>query len=341
MARFSKVLMVLAKLPMVLALTLAVTLALVGADRSARAAEPPAGSGESQEVRLIEEAIATVVAMKETSAPGFERLWRRTKAVLVVPNLARGGWIIGGEFGSGLLLVRRADAAEWSDPVFFTLISGSVGFQFGADLSQLMLVITADMALDKLLTGQVRLGADVGFAAGPIGRGAQLGKIVDDERADIFALSIARGGLFGGLAMKGGVLLPNNVANARFYGEGTPPADIVARPPGLNDGTLRLRAALSGFLEGLVPEPLRTARSEAAKPTKSRRRQNEDGTAAAALAEAGKPGLPDPADASKLFNSASVSVEDLEDTRRTRVEGPPLSPQEGQIVDSLRRNNLR
>lgn len=325
--------LVLAKLPMVLALTL--TLASASVARSAWAAEP-AEFTESQEARLIEDAIATVAAMRETSAPGFERLWRRTKAVLVVPNLARAGWIIGGEFGSGLLLVRRADAAEWSDPVFFTLASGSVGFQFGADLSQLMLVITADIALDKLLTGQVRLGADVGFAAGPIGRGAQIGRVVDDERADIFALSIARGGLFGGVAMKGGVLLPNNVANARFYGADTPPAEIVARPPGLNDGTLRLRAALSRFLEGVVPEPLRTAQTETAEPEKRlpkrrlpKRRLNEDDTAAEAP------------DAFKLFSSASLSAEDLEDTRRTRIEAPPLSSREGQIVDSLRRNDIR
>ncbi len=320
----------------------ALTMALASVDRSVRAAEP-AEAAPSQEVRLIEEAIATVAAMKETSAPGFERLWRRTKAVLVVPNLARGGWIIGGEFGSGLLLVRRADAAEWSDPVFFTLASGSVGFQFGADLSQLMLVITADKALDKLLNGQVRLGADVGFAAGPIGRGAQLGRVVDDERADIFALSIARGGLYGGVAMKGGVLLPNKVSNARFYGAGTPPADIVARPPGLDDGTLRLRAALSGFLDGVVPEPLRTVQSETVKPTKSKTPLPEDDNAAAALAAAGKPGAPGfikPVKVIRLFSSASVSVEDLEDTRRTRVESPPLSSREGQVVDSLRRNDI-
>ena len=331
MARISKMLVVLAA---------TLTVALAGADRSAQAAEPAAESRGALEVRLIEDAIATVAAMKKTSAPGFERLWRRTKAVLVVPNLARGGWIIGGEFGSGLLLVRRADAAEWSDPVFFTLASGSVGFQFGADLSQLMLVVTADTALDKLLTGRVRLGADVGFAAGPIGRGTQLGRVVDGERADIFALSIARGGLYGGVAVKGGVLLPNNVSNARFYGADVPPARIVARPPGLNDGTLRLRAALSGFLEGLVSEPLRTARSEAAG---SGTRRNQDDTAAAALAAAGKPGTPESAEPVKvirLFDSASVSVEDLEDTRRTRVEAPPLSVREGQIVDSLRRNDI-
>ena len=333
MARISKVLV-----------ALALTMALVSVERSARAAE-------DQEARLIEDAIATIAAMKETSAPGFERLWRRTKAVLVVPNLARGGWIIGGEFGSGLLLVRRADAAEWSDPIFFTLASGSVGFQFGADLSQLMLIITGDMALDKLLTGQVRLGADVGFAAGPVGRGAQIGTVVDEERADVFALSIARGGLFGGFAMKGGVLLPNNVANARFYGAGTPPAEIVARPPGLNDGTLRLRAALSGFRDGLVPEPLQTARSEAAATEKRRpeRRPKEGDTAAAALA-AGKPaplgsqespGPNAPVKVIRFFDSAALSAQDLEDTRRTRVEGPPLTPREVRVVDSLRRTNLR
>ncbi|MCH8183984.1 MAG: hypothetical protein IID55_12445, partial [Proteobacteria bacterium] len=96
-----------------------------------------------------------------------------------------------------------------------------------------------------------------------------------------------------------------------------------------------------GFSEGSAPDPLRTARAEAAG---SGTRRNQDDTAAAALAAAGKPGAPESMEPGKvihLFDSASVSVEDLEDTRRTRVEAPPLSVREGQIVDSLRRNDIR
>lgn len=322
-------------------------LALGSVERSARAASP------ELETRLIEDAIATVAAMKETNAPEFEPLWRRTKAVIVVPNLARGGWIIGGEFGTGLLLVRRTDAAAWSDPVFFSLASGSVGLQFGADLSQLMLVITADNAVKKLLTGQVRLGADVGFAAGPVGRGAQVGRVVDENRTDIFALSIVRTGLFGGVAMKGGVLVPNRISNARFYGDGIRPDDIVTRAPGGNAGTLRLRAALVSFMDGLTLEPLEVAQAErrevAARPEK--RRDNDDasnGPRAVALsplsgervvAESPPPG--ERVRKPLLFSSTSLSAEDLEGTRRTPAEGPVLSTREGQIVDSLRRNELR
>ena len=288
---------------------------------------------------MIEDAIATVEAMKGTSAPGFERLWGRTRAVLIVPNLARGGWIIGGEFGNGLLLVRRADAAEWSDPVFFTLASGSVGLQIGADLSQLMLVITADLALDKLLTGRVRLGADVGFAAGPVGRGAQIGRIVDDELAEIYALSIARGGLFGGVALKGGILLPNQVANAEFYGADTRPAEIVRRPPGVSDGTLRLRAGLSGFLDGLAPGRLRNAQSEAAESADAEHvkglpehyRTPENTSASSGIQHRHGPSTAD-----RLFKATSLSANDLENTRRTPVESPPLSSREEQIVNSLR-----
>ncbi len=283
-------------------------LMFAGGSVAARAADSP-------EAKLIQDAFLTLEAVRDGHASGFKRLWQRTKAVLIVPNLVRGAWIVGGEFGSGVLLVRRPEAGGWSDPVFYTVASGSVGFQFGAEVAQVMLVVAADQALEKILSGQVRLGVDAGFAAGPVGRGAQMGTTLDSDEADIFALRMARGGLFGGIAMKGGLLLPNDVANANYYGEALSPADIAAAPPGSAAETVRLRSALNEFLDGLAPAPIQPAEVTGETPL----RRERDGLSFAPGARA-------------------LTLEELADTRRTRPENPPLSRREGRIVDAIRAN---
>ena len=275
---------------------------------AARAADTP-------ETTLIEEAILTVEAFKDGHAGGFRNLWQRTKAVLIVPNLVRGAWVVGGEFGSGVLLVRRSGPEGWSDPVFYTVASGSVGFQFGAEVAQLMLVVAADEALEKLLSGQMRLGVDAGFAAGPVGRGAQVGGSLDSDRADIFAFRMARGGLFGGIAMKGGLLLPDDSANANYYGKGVSPADIAAAPPGDAEETVRLRTALKGFLGTRAAPPIPSAAVTEEKPLGESR-----------------------GDISFAPSARTLTLEELSDTRRTRPENPPLSQREGDVIDAIRSN---
>jgi len=110
-------------------------------------------------------------------------------------------------------------------------------------------------------------------------------------------------------------------------------------PAAVSDGTLRLPAAFSGLLQGLAPEPLRFAQSEAAGHVKRRpiHHRKPDNT----IAESGIPPRPAPSATDRLFKATSLSAEDLENTRRTRVESPSLSSREERIVNSLRRNALR
>ena len=113
-------------------------------------------------------------------------------------------------------------------------------------------------------------------------------------------------------------------------------------PAAVSDGALRFPAALSG--QGLAPEPLRLAQSEAAKTLAAvhvKRRPKHHRKADNTIARLGTAPRPAPSAADRLFKATSLSADDLENTRRTPVENPPLSSREERIVNSLRLNELR
>lgn len=151
-------------------------------------------------------------------------LWNKANCVVVIPGLKKAAFVIGGEFGEGLLSCRHAGA--WSAPVFMQLEKGSWGLQIGAQSVDLVLLVMNEGGVDKLLNNKVALGADASVAAGPVGRNAQAA--TDAQlHAEILAYSRAQG-LFAGIDISGGVLRPDKDDNADLYGPGASPRSIVS-----------------------------------------------------------------------------------------------------------------
>jgi lipid-binding SYLF domain-containing protein len=149
-------------------------------------------------------------------------LWDKAQCVLVIPSVKKAAFVLGGEYGAGAMSCR--DARGWSAPVFMTLAKGSVGFQIGAQETDLILLVMNRGGLEKLLRDKVTLGADASVAAGPVGRSAAAGT---DARLVAEMLSYSRShGVFAGIDLSGGVLRLDDKANARTYGP-VNAADIV------------------------------------------------------------------------------------------------------------------
>jgi lipid-binding SYLF domain-containing protein len=154
-------------------------------------------------------------------------LLRDAAAVVIAPDVLKGGFIVAGRHGHGIMLIRHKGG--WSDPVFVKLTGGSVGWQVGVQATDLFLVIRNKKSLDRILrgAGKLTLGADASVSAGPIGR--ELAVATDAQlRAEILAYSRSRG-LFAGVALEGDTLQVDYPANDRFYGQRrTTVSDIVA-----------------------------------------------------------------------------------------------------------------
>ena len=153
-----------------------------------------------------------------------EDYWTRARCVAVIPDLKKAAFVIGGEYGRGVLSCRAGD--EWSAPLFTQLAKGSWGFQAGVEQVDLVLLVMNDRGVQKLLDNKVTLGVDASVAAGPIGRRGAVGTDAA-MTAEIISYSRSRG-LFAGVDVSGGVLRPDEDANTDVYGRGAEPRTILA-----------------------------------------------------------------------------------------------------------------
>jgi SH3 domain-containing YSC84-like protein 1 len=177
----------------------------------------------SSEAKRLGEAATIVRELRAAPDRGVpEDLWNRADCIAVIPGLKKAAFIIGGEFGKGVMSCRTG--ATWSAPVFLELQKGSAGFQIGAEQIDLVLMMNRQ-GVGRLLDNQITLGADASVAAGPVGRAASAST---DARmtAEILAYSRAHG-VFAGINLSGGVLRPDKDANVSAYGSSAEIRDVL------------------------------------------------------------------------------------------------------------------
>lgn len=137
------------------------------------------------------------------------------KCVAVVPTLVKGGFVFGGQHGRGVATCRTPKG--WSDPAFFVITGGSWGAQIGLESVDLVMVALDEKGMLDLLNSQVKLGAEAGAAAGPIGREAQAST---DWKMNTKILMYSRAkGLFAGIDLSGAAVKPDLDSTVAFYGK--------------------------------------------------------------------------------------------------------------------------
>ena len=171
----------------------------------------PAGlSDQEAKIQQVMEVITAVSGMPE-SIPAS--LLEDTQAIAIIPAVIKVGLVIGGRYGRGVILVRRADS--WSGPAFVSITGGSVGWQIGARSTDVILVFKSRSSVQGLVDGKFTLGADASVAAGPVGRAASAATDVRLD-AEIYSYSRSRG-LFAGVALQGAHLKMEHGDNAKYY----------------------------------------------------------------------------------------------------------------------------
>jgi lipid-binding SYLF domain-containing protein len=180
-----------------------------------------AGVAEDERARNAVRVLTDIQAIPESAIP--DKLFDEARAIVVVPDTIKAGFIIGGRRGHGLLSVRSPDGS-WSNPSFVRLTGGSIGLQAGVQSADIVLVFRSDRGLESIVNGKFTLGADAGVAAGPVGRNASA-QTDGEMKAEIWSWSRARG-LFAGVALDGAVLSIDDAANEAVYGRDTTPRMI-------------------------------------------------------------------------------------------------------------------
>jgi SH3 domain-containing YSC84-like protein 1 len=204
----------------------------------------------TDEAKRLQEAAAVLTEMHKTPDHDIPlNLWNKAACVIVIPNLKKAAFIVGGEYGKGAMSCRNGRA--WSAPVFVEMEKGSWGFQAGAEQVDLVLLVMNKRGIDKLLQDKVSLGGEASAAAGPVGR-TTTASTDAQMAAEILSWSRAQG-VFAGVDLAGGVLKPDKDANLDAYGAAADARNILfgggAKPP----------AAASAFMTSLRHESVAAA----------------------------------------------------------------------------------
>jgi lipid-binding SYLF domain-containing protein len=150
-------------------------------------------------------------------------LLRNAQGIAIIPGVIKAGFVVGGSYGKGVMTVRD-QKGQWSQPIFIRLVGGSVGWQIGAQSTDVVLVFKTRRSVEGLMHGKFTLGADAAVAAGPIGRRGEAATDAD-LKAEIVSYSRSRG-LFAGVSLEGAQLDVDNEADSEYYGKHVRARDI-------------------------------------------------------------------------------------------------------------------
>jgi lipid-binding SYLF domain-containing protein len=200
-----------------------------------------AGYNEESKVESAIEVLNEIMKIPEESIP--PALFNKAYGVAVIPGVFKAGFIIGGKGGRGILVVHGEDNT-WSNPSFIVFGGGSIGFQIGAQSSDVILVFKSKKSVDGIIKGKFTLGADAAVAAGPVGR--QAGASTDIQfKAEIYSYSRSRGA-FAGVSLEGATLQIDDDWNYGFYNDTNITANTI-----FTDKSIKAPAVASEFRKTL------------------------------------------------------------------------------------------
>jgi len=172
-------------------------------------------------------------------------LIRQSAGVVIIPDMFKGGFVVGGSYGKGVVVARKD--GKWSGPSFVYIGAGSIGFQIGAQLTDLILVVIGQNTMDSFLRSSFKLGADAAIAVGPVG--AQATAATDILlKGGIYSYSRAKG-LFAGISLEGAGMGTEYDLNRAYYQTTSNPKDILYGQVETPESGKKLFEALSRFIK--------------------------------------------------------------------------------------------
>ena len=190
---------------------------------------------------ILTKATTTVEQMKVDPAFSPARnMIDQAKGMLIVPNLTKGGFLVGAEGGDGVLVSKTPTG--WSEPAFYGVSSASFGLQAGLEKAQIVMLIMSDKAMAAIQSPSFKMGAGAGLTVANLSGGAAA------ATGDILVWTSATGA-YGGLTLNGTSIKPNDDWNKSFYGRPLTVAEILGGKV-QNPNTVAFRTELARIKSG-------------------------------------------------------------------------------------------
>lgn len=157
---------------------------------------PDATSDKAAKRREIDAGATDTLNRLYSSVRGSQELGNRARGILVFPKLLSAGFVVGGEYGDGVL---RSGGANRG---YYRAISGSIGWQIGAQSKAFVLMFMTQDAYNKFVNSSGwTAGADATVALATIGANGQLD--TNTAQQPIVGFALTNAGLMAGLSLEG------------------------------------------------------------------------------------------------------------------------------------------
>jgi lipid-binding SYLF domain-containing protein len=172
--------------------------ALIGAGAAllagALAAPMPA---QAQQRPKIDAEVQIAIDELRRLEPEVNQLFARAEAVLIIPEIIKAGFIVGGAYGEGALLKGGVTDSYWSYG------AASIGYQIGAQTTrQAMFFMTRDALAQFEYDNGLEVGADAEITV--LEAGAEVAVDTTRNTKPIIVIVYGREGLLGGVSLQGG-----------------------------------------------------------------------------------------------------------------------------------------
>lgn len=174
--------------------------------------------GEHEQTRVKESGQALDELVNSQSGIPTDLL-NKSECVIILPSVKKGGFIIAGQYGKGLMTCRTGEkfTGPWSAPIMMQSSGGSIGFQAGGEEIDYVILVLNDKGARTVMNGKAKLGGDASIAAGPVGREAEA-STTGNMSTEMLSYSRTNG-VFGGVSLEGTSLGPDDGANENLYGK--------------------------------------------------------------------------------------------------------------------------
>ncbi|MFJ4289344.1 YSC84-related protein [Cupriavidus sp. NPDC089707] len=158
--------------------------------------KPDAPTDKAARRRELDSGVDATLSRLYGSVNGSRELGNRARGILVFPKTLSAGFIVGGEYGDGSL---RSGGATRG---YYRLVSGSVGWQIGAQSKSVILMFLTQDAYDKFVRSSGwTAGVDATVALATVGASGVLD--TNTAQQPIVGFVMTNAGLMAGLSLEG------------------------------------------------------------------------------------------------------------------------------------------
>jgi len=143
---------------------------------------------------------------------------------VVLLDRTKAGFLFAYQGGGGVALVRTSPKANWSPAAFLSANEASLGFQVGGEQNFFVILLMTTNATRYLTEPKYDFAGEARGTAGNSTAGEQ--GVISSSGPPVLVYD-DRAGLYGGAALKGGAISPDNKANLIYYGKALTMTDIL------------------------------------------------------------------------------------------------------------------